>query len=339
MRQQDSEELHGCLTARAYEARVPLTVSFELTHACNLACLHCFNPSHRAHHEMTTPEVCEILDDLAELGTLYLNLTGGEALARPDLPEILSHARTIGMHVCLLTNATLVDGTVVSRLTAAPPDRIHVSLYGATAAVYDRVTRCPGGFGQFLAGFRLLRGTGIPLRLTSVILRENAHQVEAMRDLSHELGAHFSYCADVIPRQDGNLTPLAHRVTPAAAVDLARRYAPARDQVCPEPAAVSGPFSCTCARASAAITPQGRMSFCVMVPIPQHDVRAGRVREGWETLVRLRDSYDGAHVDCASCELLAHCSRGAQDSLLEAGDLGKCVPYYRELATRTRESA
>ena len=337
MRTRSRRELEQHLKAESYRARVPVSVTFELTHACNLRCLHCLNPTHVASGELGTDEVVAVLRQLCELGTLDVNLTGGEVFARRDLAQILAACRELGLKVTLLTNATRVDAAAMKLLQAQPPDRINVSLYGATAASYEAVTGVPGSFELFLAGFARLRRTGVPLELVAVVLEENRHEVDAMRDLSQRLGVHFKYAVDVHARQDGLKDPLSHRIPPAAVIDLAERFAGFVPGVTPQPPPLRGPFYCGCGRSSASITPHGIMNFCVSVPIGQQNVRGGNVARAWRSLVEQRDGYDREPSDCSSCELLRYCSRSAHDSLLEAGDVGRCVPYYYDLAALVRE--
>ena len=54
---------------RALDSHVPLSVHFDLTYRCNERCVHCYL-DHDDHGEMTTPEVTDVLDQLAAAGTL-----------------------------------------------------------------------------------------------------------------------------------------------------------------------------------------------------------------------------------------------------------------------------
>jgi MoaA/NifB/PqqE/SkfB family radical SAM enzyme len=329
----DVADLEAKLYPRAYDQRVPLRVALELTAGCNLDCVHCLHPRHEAVDELTTDEVCAVLDGLAELGTLFLVVTGGEPLTRSDLPQVLSHARGLGLITTLLTNATLVDERLLARLCAAAPEVVvGVSLYGATAPTYEAVTRRPGAFAAFQRGVELLRETGLSLGLTAVVLRDNVHELRAMQALSEQWGVKFRYATDVHARLDGSLAPLAHRLPPTQVLELERSVTAERDGPCGIAAPLSGPFYCPCGRAGAAVTARGELNFCVSVPLPRLDLRRTTLGQAWAEAVRARDRMDAVRAACAGCELYALCRRGAHDSLLELGDLSQCVPYYRELA-------
>ena len=159
-------------------SRFPLAAEFEITDRCNLGCVHCFinqpaGSTAHIQHELSTGEIKEILDQIADSGCLHLLLTGGEPLLRPDFSDIYLHARQRGMLVMLFTNATLMTPAVIETLKQAPPILVEVSLYGATQETYEAVTRMPGSWERFNNGIKLLLESGLPLALKSVILQKN----------------------------------------------------------------------------------------------------------------------------------------------------------------------
>src|SRR5512146_10034 len=88
-----SRAFHGRLTGR-----VPLDVSVELTNRCPLSCVQCYNnlpvnDQKARSRELTLEEHCRILDELSDLGCLWLLYTGGEIFAHPHFLEIYTHAQ------------------------------------------------------------------------------------------------------------------------------------------------------------------------------------------------------------------------------------------------------
>ncbi len=120
--------------------RVPLAGSMELDLNCNLQCVHCYRDGDWPRRALGTGEVIEILDQMAEAGTLWLLLTGGEIFLRPDFFEIYEHARRSGFLITLFTNATLITEEIADHLAAQPPRKIEVTLYGTTRETYEKVT-------------------------------------------------------------------------------------------------------------------------------------------------------------------------------------------------------
>src|SRR5271154_274299 len=98
----------------------PFSLIAEITHRCPLHCLYCSNPleMQRAEEELSTEDWKRVFLQAAQLGILHLHLTGGEPLARKDLPELIQAARAAGLYVNMITSgvglsedglATLVD--------------------------------------------------------------------------------------------------------------------------------------------------------------------------------------------------------------------------------------
>ena len=100
------------LRERVAGKRIPLSGSLELTFRCNLRCVHCYldgqhTPSPE-QHELTTSEITDIIDQIVAEGCLWLLLTGGEPLVRPDWKEIYLYAKRKGLIITLFTNGTLL---------------------------------------------------------------------------------------------------------------------------------------------------------------------------------------------------------------------------------------
>ena len=131
MNQLDHQTFSQSLSAQAQQARRPDSATIELTYGCNLRCVHCYNPTHRAlPQELTTEEVRSILTQMANLGVLTVSLSGGEPSLRPDIEEILGHARRAGLLVSLLTNATRMTPAFAARLEELAVAQVFVSIYG-----------------------------------------------------------------------------------------------------------------------------------------------------------------------------------------------------------------
>ena len=78
-------------------------VAWESTVACNLACVHCRASAQTTPEpdEMTTEEVCGLIDQLVELGNPIFIISGGEPLMRPDIYEIAAYGSQRGLRVAV----------------------------------------------------------------------------------------------------------------------------------------------------------------------------------------------------------------------------------------------
>lgn len=336
MKQLDADTYLSTVAFRAGQARHPGEVIFELTYGCNLRCVHCFNPTHRAlPNELNTAEILAILDQLAEFGVLTVTFTGGELSTRPDFGEVLRHARKQGLIIRLLTNATRVTPAFVALLQEAGVQQICVSIYGATAETYEQMTAMPGSYAAFRRGLGTLAHTNIPVVVRMPVTNLNHKEIEACRDLAESLGCKFQYCFDLIPTVLGDLTPLRYRLSAETKIAIDQKMvsgwgSAAIEETCP----ANGSFiECACGQSRFAITPYGEMNLCTAFPIPRYDLRTGTVKEGWDVLKETVDqARPSRRYECPSCDVRSYCRQGRSDAWLETGDMSSCLPHFKEWA-------
>ena len=94
-------------------------VHWQLTHRCNLSCLHCISDAVGPYDkvkEVTTEEAKRIIDNLSSLNVSSILFTGGEPLLRNDFFEIANYAYDYGFNLLLSTNGTLVDQEKLNKL-------------------------------------------------------------------------------------------------------------------------------------------------------------------------------------------------------------------------------
>ncbi len=178
----------------------PKIVEFEITLACNLRCIHCYcMAGAKAKDELTTDEIKRVMNDLKGMGIWAFDIVGGEPLLRPDLYELLSYAREIGLRVMINTNGTLVTERVVQRLKETNPDvLVGVSLDGPDPETNDFV-RGKGSFEKAVKGIRLFVEWGFDPVILNVINKKNWNKFEELLDLARELGVKKIYVDRFIP--------------------------------------------------------------------------------------------------------------------------------------------
>ena len=120
------------MNERALKAGVPLGVQFDVTYRCNERCVHCYL-DHDDHGEMTTAEIMDVLDQLAEAGVFFLTLSGGEVLMRMDFFRILEYARSLLFCVKVKTNAFMIREKEADRMRELGVESVQVSIYSHRA--------------------------------------------------------------------------------------------------------------------------------------------------------------------------------------------------------------
>ncbi|MFP4476237.1 MAG: radical SAM/SPASM domain-containing protein [Desulfatibacillaceae bacterium] len=302
------------LDDRMAALRVPLAGGIELTRRCNLACRHCYGLAGDAAREPGTDKWLSVLDEITEAGCLYLLLTGGEPLLRDDFCAIYTRARENGLVVTLFTNGTLVDDGVAELLADMPPHVVEISLYGASEATCREVCRRPGVFGATLRGLEKLLSRRIRVRLKTVLMTLNRHEIDAMAQLAAKYGVEFRLDAAVIPRLDGGREPLTLRVSPEEAVraELAdsRRLEQWRELLCKVqgPPALSAMYNCGAGCTEFYINAEATVSPCLMVPDPCYSLLDRDFKSGWQDVIpAVRDLQAAPDFACNRCEMVMAC--------------------------------
>lgn len=169
----------------------PLAVLLELTHRCPLSCPYCSNPLQLVglRDELATADWLRVLSEAAELGVLQVHFSGGEPTLRKDLPELLQHARSLGLYCNLITSGVGVERERLLALQQAGLDHLQLSIQDSEERGADRIAGYAGSHRRKLALARWCGELGLPLTLNAVIHRHNAERVAAMIELALDLGA------------------------------------------------------------------------------------------------------------------------------------------------------
>ena len=168
----------------------PICLTWELTYACNLECVHCLSSSgQRDPRELSTEQAKALLDELAELQVFYINIGGGEPMVRRDFFEIIEHSVAKGIGVKFSTNGAFIDEKNAKRLAAMDYLDIQISLDGADAETNDPV-RGKGSYHTAIRAMDNLKAAGFgPFKISVVVTRHNVSQLDDFKALADSYGA------------------------------------------------------------------------------------------------------------------------------------------------------
>jgi len=335
--------VHG----RAETTRVPVNGTIEVTNRCPLECKHCYNNLPMSDfvaraRELTLEEHKRLLDELADLGCLWLLFSGGEIFARRDFLDIYAYAKRKGFLITLFTNGTLITERIADFLADMRPFTIEITLYGGTKETYETLTGIPGSYDRCMRGIDLLLERKLPLKLKTVALSINKHEIPLMRQMAADRGVEFTFDAMINPRIDCSASPLAVRLRPSEIVELdldnPERVSEWRRLARDHPAApyVEGEsrqvYQCGGGINSFAIDPYGDLSICVLSHVDRYNVRDG-FREGWEQyLLAVRMREITRPTKCTGCGIKSMCGMCAANGELENGDAESPVDFLCQVA-------
>jgi mycofactocin radical SAM maturase len=168
----------------------PICLTWELTYACNLACVHCLSSSGRRDpDELSTAECHAVIDELARMRVFYVNIGGGEPTVRPDFWDIVDYATAHHVGVKFSTNGIRITPDAARRLAASDYVDVQISLDGATAEVNDAV-RGAGSYATALRAMRNLAAAGCTaFKISVVMTRHNIGQLDGFQAIADEFGA------------------------------------------------------------------------------------------------------------------------------------------------------
>jgi PqqA peptide cyclase len=223
----------------------PMGLVAELTHRCPLQCPYCANPTalHRASAELDTATWQRVLQEAASLGVLQLHFSGGEPMARRDLPLLVRTAADAGLYTNLITSGMTLDERGLETLVQAGLDHVQISLQDAQSEGADRIAGVNGSHARKLAAIAAIRRTSLALTLNFVVHRHNADRVPAMLDLAERVGAarveiaHTQYHGWALSNRDALMPSRAQVDAVTTVVEAARERVQGRlviDYVVPD---------------------------------------------------------------------------------------------------------
>src|SRR2546428_616937 len=167
----------------------PYALLAEITYSCPLHCPYCSNPPGvRDAVDLTAEEWKRVIREAAALGVLQIGFSGGEPLARSDVPELVSAAREAKLYTNLITSGVGLDQRRVHELRQAGLDSVQLSFQADHIELADKIAGARAHELKLEAA-RHIRAAGIPLSLNFVIHRCNIDRLAKMIALAEELEA------------------------------------------------------------------------------------------------------------------------------------------------------
>src|SRR4051812_48993284 len=168
----------------------PICLTWELTYACNLACVHCLSSSgKRDPRELTTAEAKAVIDEFERMQVFYVNIGGGEPTIRSDFWELVDYATEHHVGVKFSTNGSRITPAIAERLAGSDYVDVQISLDGATAEVNDAV-RGDGTFATAIQAMENLAAADFRgFKISVVCTRHNLGQLDEFKAIADRYDA------------------------------------------------------------------------------------------------------------------------------------------------------
>jgi radical SAM protein with 4Fe4S-binding SPASM domain len=340
------------------EANDLFLLAINLTERCNLACDHCYMDAktlkHGGENELTTDEVCGLLDDIVERSDeTMVVLTGGEPLMRNDLETLLAHGSQRGLSMVVGTNGMALTDKRVRSLKAAGALGVGISVDSLDPTQHDAFRGLAGAWAKTMAGIESCKRHDLSFQIHFSVTESNANEVQAMIDFARASGARvlnvfFLVCtgrgesmSDISPvTYERVLTQLVEAQEQSQDLLIRARCAPYYKRIAyqrdPESTLTrAGGYEgggCLAGIHYCRITPKGGVTACPYIPDEEGNIRDAKFWEIWDqspTFQSLRNPTLGGK--CGSCEFQQLCGGCRARPLAMGGGLMDSDPWCNYL--------
>lgn len=307
----------------------PTTLWWDITAACNLSCKQCYSASgKKLKDELSTVEVFNILEQIAEMKIFFLYFLGGEPLIRNDFMAILRRCRELDIGTMIATNGWYVNQKISKELARIGVNHVRVSIDGATSDVHDRIRGKSGSFDRATGAVRHLIDAGIKIvGVSPTIMDENYHQAEAIIDLAYQLGANeiqvgqlctVGRASEIGDLDTAKIISLKELLPRKQAEYRKKLYVSGSEGIwnnkpyyrdVMHEAVAPTIMGCGAGRSILAVGPNGKMRACLLYKKEVGDLRINTLREIWQGNIssNLRE-LRGLKPGCSGCKYVPLCA-------------------------------
>lgn len=302
----------------------PSLISWNLTKKCNLRCPHCYlEAGKKAEYELSTEECFALVDEMKQLGTEMLILTGGEPLLRKDIFDLSQYASAQGMWVVMGTNGVLVTEKTARKMIECGVKGVAISLDSIEAEKHNQFRGGPNSWEYSVRALKICRAAGLQVLVQTTVMESNYEEIPQLIDFTRALGAwSFNLYFLVQTGRGQQMNDLSPQRTHAMLENLAElqdRYRPmlVRSKCAPQFKQIAYEMGkgglesggCMAGVEYCRITPEGNVTPCPYMTVIAGNVLERSFTEIWQTSPVFRELRDLHQLKgrCGRCEFKELC--------------------------------
>ncbi len=191
--------------AKSTEHFVPLVLSYNVTRECNMKCSHCYinATDKKLEDELTTQEAKALIDQIHQVSSPLLILSGGEPLLRPDIFELIEYGSKKGLKMGLGSNGYLIDDSVAKKLKDAGIATVSISLDSNIPAQHDEFRGVTGAWEKAVNACKVLRKNGVLVQVNTTLTHDNYNQIDDIMTLAESIGVENFHLFFLVPTGRG----------------------------------------------------------------------------------------------------------------------------------------
>ncbi|MEM2144587.1 MAG: radical SAM protein [Candidatus Jordarchaeaceae archaeon] len=326
----------------------------EITNVCPLNCIHCSGKCNlKSSLALSIDKIKQIINDFAFLGGKTLEISGGEPLLHPALPQIINYASKRRLETILYTSGNVLSShrkpmpvcsNLALKLRRAGLSKVIFSLQGATASTHEAVTQVKGSFDNVLHSIGVIKKYGFWIGVHFVPMKVNFKEFAAVCALSNRLQVNEIGVLRFVPQgrgrdniQDLSLTKTEFAEFSSLLKKLVDTWGPKRIRI-GRPVDfrfIMDPYKtkteCDAGKSRCLISPDGKVKPCPAFKNCEDKYVAGNIKD--ESLVNIWNEtskwvdlrqfdYKLVGEPCSSCDSLQKCKGGClAQKLLKYDDL------------------
>ena len=307
------------LTYVSRKNRYLLRVLLELSPVCNFTCPFCYVRKSPDEMQKEGRKIFrfsywkDVLDQLFEMGVLYVGFTGGECMLHPDFIEIYEYAAKKGFFIYLISNGSCLTDRILNTFKKYPPTSINITVYGGNEKTYQKICGSGDFYHKVISNLQRLSDANIHLSVQMTVSRDNVNDIVEVHEICKQLNVHFGCSSTLLScERCTEAIQEANTVSDEAYRDMMRLlHRIDHEGESPSPMPVlprtnMGGITCSAGRSSAFINHEGMMMLCVSYQEMRISTFEHSLNECWDKIVKAADKIPNIE-ECNGCIHGARC--------------------------------
>ncbi|MFA5230228.1 MAG: radical SAM protein [Candidatus Paceibacterota bacterium] len=334
------------------EINAPILAQWEVTSFCNHKCSYCYNFWRDDANIQALPDNFELLfskiaDEIITNQVFSVIITGGEPLTVFDrISQYIKRLFENGIWLSMNSNLTLLSEEIAKKVLDSGIKSILFSIPCYLEEKFEEITHVKGSYRRLLKGIEIAQKFNFQLYPNMVVSKYNYHDIEKTAEFIKSLGINYFSATKVSdPTSNNSFKPYLldipeYRNMRIKLEEIGEKFSMKIDSLQANPVCSYGNYqpklgyrNCNAGRTTIAISPEGNVRPCIMLPLIYGNIMIDGLSKSWKNMSEMR-SDDIIPDECSECKIKTRCMGGCKaDALVAYGTIKSkdpiCDPNYR----------
>jgi radical SAM protein with 4Fe4S-binding SPASM domain len=307
---------------------MPNHINFAITYRCNAKCKHCsinanYISNGKQYNEMDKEEIFGTIEQLADIGLMFLGITGGEAILHPNIFEIIKFSKEKDLFVSIASNGLAINPKIINKLCDCKLDGILISIDHVDAKIHNKIRGIDGLYDNAINAIKMCVENGLYTTVGMTPMKINVDSFYDLVELAKNLGANAVNISSFIPTGRGekkdDLTAREWKEFTQNVIKATKLYKGKIDIHFHDPrlnilnkgtSTFVGDISgCLAGYTHCYILPDGTVTPCVMLPKIIGNVRNKHIKDILINYQKEEDFFNRSKIKgkCGTCKFKLKC--------------------------------